>query len=100
MRDREIKEQLSIRLPIGWVDRICQIAEDERKRRKGYQQKIYPHSTYPVEKSEVWVNVGGNVPNVVLERGIFQLQRGFNLITGVDDCGMISAKFFADLRKT
>ena len=31
MRDREIKEQLSIRLPIGWVDRICQIAEDERK---------------------------------------------------------------------
>ena len=31
MRDREIKEQLSIRLPIGWVDRICQIAEEERK---------------------------------------------------------------------
>ena len=31
MKDREIKEQLSIRLPIGWVDRICQIAEDERK---------------------------------------------------------------------
>ena len=31
MRDREIKEQLSIRLPIGWVDKICQIAEKERK---------------------------------------------------------------------
>ena len=31
MRDREIKEQLSIRLPIDWVDRICQIAEKERK---------------------------------------------------------------------
>ena len=31
MKDREIKEQLSIRLPIGWVDRIYQIAEDERK---------------------------------------------------------------------
>ena len=31
MRDREIKEQLSIRLPIDWVDRIYQIAEKERK---------------------------------------------------------------------
>ena len=31
MRDREIKEQLSIRLPIDWVDRIYQIAEEERK---------------------------------------------------------------------
>ena len=31
MRDREIKEQLSIRLPIGWVDKIYQIAEKERK---------------------------------------------------------------------
>ena len=31
MRDREIKEQLSIRLPIDWVDRIHQIAEKERK---------------------------------------------------------------------
>ena len=31
MRDREIKEQLSRRLPIDWVDRICQIAEKERK---------------------------------------------------------------------
>ena len=31
MRDREIKEQLSIRLPIDWVDRIYQIAENERK---------------------------------------------------------------------
>ena len=31
MKDREIKEQLSIRLPIGWVDKIYQIAEDERK---------------------------------------------------------------------
>ena len=30
MRDREIKEQLSIRLPIDWVDRIYQIAEKER----------------------------------------------------------------------
>ena len=31
MRDREIKEQLSIRLPINWVDKIYQIAEKERK---------------------------------------------------------------------
>ena len=31
MRDRELKEQLSIRFPIDWVDRICQIAEKERK---------------------------------------------------------------------
>ena len=31
MRDREIKEQLSIRLPIDWVDRIYLIAEKERK---------------------------------------------------------------------
>ena len=31
MRDREIKEQLSIRLPIDWVERIYQIAEKERK---------------------------------------------------------------------
>ena len=31
MRYREIKEQLSIRLPIGWVDKIYQIAEKERK---------------------------------------------------------------------
>ena len=31
MRDREIKEQLSIRLPIDWVARIYQIAEKERK---------------------------------------------------------------------
>ena len=31
MRDRDIKEQLSIRLPIDWVDRIYQIAEKERK---------------------------------------------------------------------
>ena len=31
MRDREIKEQLSIRLPIDWVDRIYQIAVKERK---------------------------------------------------------------------
>ena len=31
MRDREIKEQLSIRLPIDWVDKIYQIAEKERK---------------------------------------------------------------------
>ena len=31
MREREIKEQLSIRLPIDWVDRIYQIAEKERK---------------------------------------------------------------------
>ena len=31
MRDREIKEQLSIRLPIDWVDRIYQMAEKERK---------------------------------------------------------------------
>ena len=31
MRERERKEQLSIRLPIDWVDRICQIAEKERK---------------------------------------------------------------------
>ena len=34
MRDREIKEQLSIRLPINWVDRIYQIAEKERKSMK------------------------------------------------------------------
>ena len=34
MRDREIKEQLSIRLPIDWVDRIYQIAEKERKSKR------------------------------------------------------------------
>ena len=31
MRDREIKEQLSIRLPFDWVDRFYLIAEIERK---------------------------------------------------------------------
>ena len=34
MRDREIKEQLSIRLPIDWVDRIYQ---NSRKGKKKYE---------------------------------------------------------------
>ncbi len=31
MRDKEVKEQLSIRLPISIVDKIVQIAERENK---------------------------------------------------------------------
>ena len=31
MRDKEVKEQLSIRLPISIVDKIVQISEEEGK---------------------------------------------------------------------
>ena len=48
--------------------------------------------------SEAGVNICGNIPNVVLKRCVVGFQSGFNFINGVQDRGMIAAKFLADIR--
>ena len=57
----------------------------EKEKTKIFPQIFYPHSTGLVEKSETGVDIGGNIPNVILQGGVLTLERQFNFTNGVND---------------
>ena len=68
-----------------------------------FTQIVFPQLTTPVEKFfdilEAGIDVGGNVPDVVLEGGVAFLQLHFHLADGIEDGGVILAEFLADVGK-
>ena len=51
-------------------------------------------------KSKTGVDICGNITDVVLQTGIITLQRNFYFTNSVKDRGVVSTKFFTDIRKT
>ena len=52
--------------------------------RQSYPQKFFPHSTSCVEKFlQAGIDIGGNIPNVVLNGGIAGFQLSFHIFDGV-----------------
>ena len=63
------------------------------------KQESCPQAEQAVEKSKTGVDVCRNVPNVVFHLFIIALDRIFNFIDGVENGGVVSAEFLADLRQ-
>ena len=63
---------------------------------KAFPQKFFPHSTSLVEKLQTGIDVRCNVPDVVLQGGIADLQSLLNFLDGVENGGVILAKLCAN----
>ena len=52
----------------------------------------------PVDKLQAGIDVGGDVPNVVLQFGVATLYGAFHLTNGVDNGGVVLVQLLADVR--
>ena len=65
------------------------------------QQNFFPLSTAIVENFlKTGIDIGGDIPDIILEVGILTLQRHFHFPDGIENGGMVSAKFLTDVRQT
>ena len=70
-----------------------------------FTQFVFQHSTDPVEKIrteilKAGIDIGGDIPDIILQDVIALLQLHFHLTDGVKDGGMVSAELLADVGQT